>query len=705
MKYHPQTHIPLRPNLGVLQIGIKSQDFVMSDSEDSTVTYTEVSSPFEDLSDIGSPGVDGLPMMPEDPYWDVAEDSTITYTVVSSPFEGLSDIGSPRVDGPPVMPEDPYAYMAAAFQAPPSPNYDKEDEEDPEEDLIDYPADEGDDDDNDDESSDDDEDDDDVVDEDEDEEVEEEHPTLADSVPPPVHRVTARMSIRDESPTPFWPEAEIARLLAIPSPPPSPLSPCPTYPLGFRAAMIQQRDESPSTSHSLPLPPPIILSHTRASMAMMRVVASSTYILASRSETPPSGTPPLLPILLPTSSPPLLLPSTDRRADRPKVCLPPWKRLCIALGPRYKVGESSSSPTARPTGGFRADYGFVSTLDDEIRRDPERDDTDEIYGRLDEAHDARAVLSDRLNLLQRDRRSPCLHCFTHGERGQTFPLASSRPRSTGIACEVTETDEYIADIANPAATTSTTSVTNAQLKEMIDQGVTDALAARDADRNTNDDDSHNSGTGARKELTVGHDVAYAMTWTDLKKKMTDKYYPRGEIKKLEAELWNLKVKGTNVIGYNQCFQKLALLCVRMFPEESDKIERYTDGLTDMIHGSVLASRPNTMQEVIEIATELMDKKIRTFVERQSENKRKQDDNQQQQQQNKRQNTGRAYTVGTGEKKPYGGSKPICVKCNYHHDGPCAPKCHKCNRVGHLAHDCRSPTNTNASNNQRGTGAG
>ncbi|GJU81014.1 hypothetical protein Tco_1283379 [Tanacetum coccineum] len=66
--------------------------------------------------------------------------------------------------------------------------------------------------------------------------------------------------------------------------------------------------------------------------------------------------------------------------------------------------------------------------------------------------------------------------------------------------------------ANPAATTTTTSVTNAQLKAMIDQGVTDALAARDADRNTNGDDSHNSGTGAltwwnSHVRTVGHDVA------------------------------------------------------------------------------------------------------------------------------------------------------------------------------------------------------
>ncbi|GKE70426.1 putative reverse transcriptase domain-containing protein [Tanacetum coccineum] len=143
---------------------------------------------------------------------------------------------------------------------------------------------------------------------------------------------------------------------------------------------------------------------------------------------------------------------------------------------------------------------------------------------------------------------------------------------------------------------------------------------------------------------------------------------------------------------------------KMFPEESDKIERYVGGLPDMIHGSVAASRPKIMQEAIEIATELMDKKIHTFAEQQSNNKRKQDDNQQQQQ-NNRQNTGRAYTTGSGEKKPNGGFKPLCPKCNYHHDGPCAPKCHKCNRVGHLARDYRSPTNTNASNNQRGTRAG
>nr|GEX69675.1 reverse transcriptase domain-containing protein [Tanacetum cinerariifolium] len=139
--------------------------------------------------------------------------------------------------------------------------------------------------------------------------------------------------------------------------------------------------------------------------------------------------------------------------------------------------------------------------------------------------------------------------------------------------------------SSPATTTTTTtSVTNAQLKN-----------------------SH--------VMNVGYDVAYAMTWADLKKKVTDKYYSRVKIKKLKFELWNLKVKGTDVIGYNQRFQELALSCFKMFPEESDKIERYIGGLPDMIHGSVVASKAKTMQEAIKMATKLMYKKIRTFAER------------------------------------------------------------------------------------------
>ncbi|GJY61751.1 hypothetical protein Tco_0462408 [Tanacetum coccineum] len=148
--------------------------------------------------------------------------------------------------------------------------------------------------------------------------------------------------------------------------------------------------------------------------------------------------------------------------------------------------------------------------------------------------------------------------------------------------------------STPAITTTTTTpMTDAQLKALIDQGVADALAACDADRSRNGKDNHDSGTGVRRQAPLDHKP---------KKKKTDKYCPRGEIKKLEVEMWNLKVK-----------------------EESNKIEKYVGGLPDMIHESVKASKLRSMQDAIEFATELMDKKINTFAERQADNKRKFDD--------------------------------------------------------------------------------
>ncbi|GJV05530.1 putative reverse transcriptase domain-containing protein, partial [Tanacetum coccineum] len=114
--------------------------------------------------------------------------------------------------------------------------------------------------------------------------------------------------------------------------------------------------------------------------------------------------------------------------------------------------------------------------------------------------------------------------------------------------------------------------------------------------------------------TVGHDAAYGMPWKTLKKMITNKYCPRGEIKKLEIKLWNLEVKGTDVLSYNQRFQELALMCSRMFPEEADEAEKYVSGLPDMIQGSLMASKPKTMQDAIEFSIKLMDQKIRTFAD-------------------------------------------------------------------------------------------
>ncbi|GJU83993.1 putative reverse transcriptase domain-containing protein [Tanacetum coccineum] len=169
--------------------------------------------------------------------------------------------------------------------------------------------------------------------------------------------------------------------------------------------------------------------------------------------------------------------------------------------------------------------------------------------------------------------------------------------------------------------------------------------------------------------TTTPEAAHAMPWAILKKKMTDKYCPRGEIRKIEAEMWNLKVKGTDVVAYNQRFQQLALMCARMFPEESDQIERYIGGLPDMILGSVKASKSKTMQEVIEFTTELMEDKTKAYVERLANNKRKAEDsarNNQIQQANKRQNTGRAYAAGNVDRGQYEGQS-WCFKGQYQED--------------------------------------
>ncbi|GJR33615.1 putative reverse transcriptase domain-containing protein [Tanacetum coccineum] len=233
--------------------------------------------------------------------------------------------------------------------------------------------------------------------------------------------------------------------------------------------------------------------------------------------------------------------------------------------------------------------------------------------------------------------------------------------------------------ATPATTTApTTTVTDAQLQALIDQGVAAALVECDASRSRDGDNNH--GTEGVVGLTQWVEKMesvflisnYAIT--SQVKYASYKYYPRGEIKKLESEYWNLKVRGTDLLAYNQRFQELALMYDRMFPEESTKAERYVGGLPDMIHGSVKASKPQSMQEAIEFATKMIDKKMLTAAERQAKNKRRFEDtlrnNQNQQQPFKRNNVAWAYTAGPRDKKPYGGTKPLCAKCNYHHDGPC-----------------------------------
>nr|GFA53687.1 hypothetical protein [Tanacetum cinerariifolium] len=136
---------------------------------------------------------------------------------------------------------------------------------------------------------------------------------------------------------------------------------------------------------------------------------------------------------------------------------------------------------------------------------------------------------------------------------------------------------------------------------------------------------------------------------------------------------NLRVKGNDVAAYIQCFQELALMCTKFLADETEKVDKYINGLPDNIHGNVMSARPKTLDETIELADDLMDQKLRTYAER-------------------------AYTTGPGEKKVYTGDLPLCTKCNYHHTGQCAPKCGKCKRYSHTTMDCQVNTNNNNNNN-------
>ncbi|GJV65377.1 hypothetical protein Tco_1476205, partial [Tanacetum coccineum] len=316
------------------------------------------------------------------------------------------------VDGLPMMPEDPYAYVVAAFQAPPSPDYvpgpeepeqapplpkfvpepvypkfmppkdevfpaeeqplpavvslttdspgyfadsdPEEDEEDPEEDPTDYPADGGDEDDDDDELFDDDEDDDDDVEEDKDKEEEEANDSFGLTLSPQPHS-----------------EADIARLLAIPSHPPSPLSswssPLPQIP-----------------SPPLPVSPPLIVSPPPLPTSTCCPIHLHPSILIQRHHhgTPPTPTE----IPLPTPSPPLLLPSTDHKERKHAEVSYPHERGDTELRLMYSTGQRITN--------------FVTTV---------RQDTYEIYVRLDDAQDDRSLMSGQLNMLFRDRRA---HTYT-----------------------------------------------------------------------------------------------------------------------------------------------------------------------------------------------------------------------------------------------------------------------------------------------------
>nr|GEV90506.1 hypothetical protein [Tanacetum cinerariifolium] len=272
----------------------------MSDSEDSTITYTTVSSPYEGRSGDISPGVDGpsappspvyIPYVPEPVYPEYILPEDDVFLAKEQPLPAAA---SPTAESP--------GYI---LESDPDEDPEEDDDEDPKEDPADYPANH--DDDNKEEPSGDDADEEDEEQDEDDDDEEEEHPALADSIPPPpALRVTSRISFRPQPPTLSFTKEDAERFLAMPIPLPSPLTPL-----------------------SSPLP---------------------------QIPSPPlPASPHILPIPLPAASPSLQLLSSDRRVDRPKVTLLPRKRLSIVHCPGYEAGESSVTTAARP---IEEDIGY-----------------------------------------------------------------------------------------------------------------------------------------------------------------------------------------------------------------------------------------------------------------------------------------------------------------------------------------------------------
>ncbi|GJY28047.1 putative reverse transcriptase domain-containing protein [Tanacetum coccineum] len=167
--------------------------------------------------------------------------------------------------------------------------------------------------------------------------------------------------------------------------------------------------------------------------------------------------------------------------------------------------------------------------------------------------------------------------------------------------------------------------------------------------------------------TIGIEAAYAMSWAKLMKLMTEVYCPRNEVQKMESELWNLAVKGNDLIAYTRRFQELVLLCTRMVPTEEDKVKRFVRGLPNNIQGNVIAAEPTKLQDAIRVANNLMDQKLKGYA-RSAENKRRLDNNTRENRGQQsvfkwqnvgRQNVARAYMAGNNEKKGSGHFRKDC----------------------------------------------
>ncbi|GJT81952.1 putative reverse transcriptase domain-containing protein [Tanacetum coccineum] len=188
--------------------------------------------------------------------------------------------------------------------------------------------------------------------------------------------------------------------------------------------------------------------------------------------------------------------------------------------------------------------------------------------------------------------------------------------------------------------------------------------------------------------TIGTDAAYALSWRELMKLMTEVYCPRNEIQKMETELWNLSVKNNDMATYTQRFQELTMMCTKMVPEEEDRVEKFIGGLPDNIQGNVIAAEPTRLQDAVRIANNLIDKKLKGYAVKNAKNKRRLDNN---------------YRNNRG----YGGTLSYCNRTvmAVTTQGTPGPNqgvvtCFECGAQGHYQKDCPKVKNQNRGNKAR-----
>ncbi|GJQ90413.1 putative reverse transcriptase domain-containing protein [Tanacetum coccineum] len=506
--------------------------------------------------------------------------------------------------------EDDHEFPAEEQPLPPtdsptaeSPGYvtESDPEEDPEEyeddetedGPVDYPMDGGDDGDDDDgDSSRDDARDEDEDEEDEEDEEEEEHLAPADStviptdepvfppegtepvIPPPSTDITigARITVRPQTSISLPPEAEVERLLTMTTPSPSPPISLSPPSAGERLA----RCTAPP-AHSPPLPPS---SGCLTQIQTLRIASTQALIDAVTTALPPPPLPPL--------PPSLSMPSpVDRRDDIPESEQPPRKRLYLStIGSRYEVGESS---TARPTRGQGIDYGFVSTVDAEERRQGIRDVG---YGIRDTWVDpAEAVLE--------------IAHMTVGEEVDIIKKTENQAKMTKLSMEWkrlhTRPQLHLAILS--FHTQHQVHYTRYHKQH------TELAALRE------------TFVGARtimvEALRVIRDMRREMS--DMQTELLALREPQGRARQPGPEAripdhqeltWDADSPHLSYLDMYQSY-------VAMKPE----VDKYLSGLPDNIYGNVKAAKPKTLDETIELANDLMDRKLLTYAERQSDNKK------------------------------------------------------------------------------------